>query len=61
MSWGKVMSSEQTWSVRMGDSLSLFIAKGRRFVGCELNPEYAALAEERIGATEQALVSVGSR
>ncbi len=23
---------------------------GRRFVGCELNPEYHALASERIGA-----------
>lgn len=25
---------------------------GRRFVGCELNPEYIALAEERIGAEQ---------
>ena len=31
---------------------------GRRFVGCELNPEYLALAEERIGAEQTLFTNV---
>lgn len=31
------------------------IAEGFRFVGCDLNPEYAAIAESRIRATPQGL------
>jgi DNA modification methylase len=36
------------------------IAKGRRFVGCELNPEFADMAEERIGATARVLAEQGA-
>jgi DNA modification methylase len=30
---------------------SVAIRLGRRFIGCELNPEYVAIAEQRIGST----------
>lgn len=32
------------------------IANARKFVGCELNPEYAAMARNRIGRTQPALI-----
>jgi predicted RNA methylase len=33
-----------------GTTGAVAVKWGRRFVGCELNPEYIALAEKRIGA-----------
>lgn len=35
-----------------GTAGAVALAQGRRFVGCELNPEYIKLAEERISAIE---------